>query len=165
MTLDFDLGEKEVLVAAKDVFYGANMAFRRAAVEKTGSFREDLGVIGTSRLSHEETDYMWRLLGAGFSGLYVPGMVVYHRNPAHRMNERYMFRWFYGHGACRARLGDIPPSPFKLFGAPRYLWRQLATGGLTYLAKRPFGGTSWLPSAVAMATSWGAIRQYQNSDA
>jgi GT2 family glycosyltransferase len=167
MSLNFSLGEEEIFVESKDVFYGANMAFRREVVLKTGSFREDLGVTGTSRISHEETDYMWRLLKAGYRGLYVPGMVVYHRNPPHRMTEKYMLHWFSGFGVSRARLGYIPSSPFLLFGVPRYLWRQLATSAFFYLTRRwrPSAGTTWVPSAVSMATTWGAIRELRRMGA
>jgi hypothetical protein len=106
---------------------------------------------------------MERLLAAGCRGIYLPKMEVYHRNPAFRMTERYMLRWFAGHGECDVRLGNVPSSPVFLFGAPRYLWRQLGESAFAYLSRRwnPSAGTTWVPAARAMAILWGNIREFR----
>jgi GT2 family glycosyltransferase len=163
VTMDFNLGQEERLLEKNELFFGANMAFRREMVLKMGLFRVDLGVNGNSLLSNEETEYMERLIEAGYRGLYVPRMVVHHRNPNDRMTESYMLRWFTGCGASHVRLGKVESSPFQLFGAPRYLWRQLAASACTYLARRwnPAAGATWVPSARYMAMVWGSISEFR----
>jgi len=163
MTMDFNLGDEERYVEGNDIFFGANMAYRREAILKVGPFREDLGVNGTSLISHDESEYMWRLLKAGYRGLYVPEMVVHHRNTPERMTERYMLRLFSACGATHVRLGMIAPSAVELFNAPRYLWRRLASSSFAYLLRRlmPTHGNAWVPAARYMAITWGSISEYR----
>jgi GT2 family glycosyltransferase len=79
-----------------DVLYAGNMGMWRAAVERTGSFDEELGP-GTRFRAAEDNDYGFRLLEAGFSIQYVPEAIVYHR--CWRSNRDYLpLRWAYGFG-------------------------------------------------------------------
>jgi len=79
-----------------DVLWGNNMGFHRAAVERIGYFDERLG-IGGMFLSSNDNDYSYRLLEAGFTILYVPSAVLYHR--AWRTNDEFVnLRWRYGVG-------------------------------------------------------------------
>ncbi|MGA3169852.1 MAG: glycosyltransferase [Chthoniobacteraceae bacterium] len=167
VTMDLDLGAAEMPLGRKQLPFGANMAFRREAFLKMGSFREDLGMTGRLFGVHEEIEFMTRLIEAGCIGFYVPGMVVGHRNPPERMTERYMLGWCVGCGRCDVRTGHIHPTDVTLFNAPRYLWRQLLSNAASYLAKRwrPSADAAWLPPAISMAKTWGAIMEFRRMHA
>jgi glycosyltransferase involved in cell wall biosynthesis len=163
ITIDFSLGDKEVAMEREKPFIGANMAFRREAMVEMGSFRDDLGMSGRSLGAHEETEYMRRLLRAGYQGLYVPGMLIHHRNPPERATERYVLRWFAGCGRSHVRSGNIQPAAATLFGAPRYLWRRLFLNAFRYIGSRWTARTDerWLLAAILMAETWGAISEFR----
>jgi len=167
VTMDLDLGDVEIPVTRKQLPFGANMAFRREVFLRMGSFREDLGMTGHSFGVHEEMEFMTRLLDAGCTGYYVPGMVVNHRNSPERMTERYVLGWCVGCGRCDVRTGHIQPTDVTLFNAPRYLWRQLLSNTASYLARRwrPSADAAWLPPAIAMAKTWGAIKEFRRMHA
>lgn len=57
--------------------HGANMAFRRAALDEVGGFDEDLGAGGPLR-SAEDVDIFWRLARAGWRGRHDPANRVTH---------------------------------------------------------------------------------------
>lgn len=61
------------------LIHGANMAFRRAVLERIGGFDPALGA-GTPCLSAEDTDALCRASAAGFAGAYDPRPVVYHHH-------------------------------------------------------------------------------------
>jgi hypothetical protein len=90
-------------------------------------------------------------------------MIVRHRNAPHRMTEGYLLRWFAGAGRSDVRMGGVWPEGTRLFGAPRYLWRRLFSSGLGYLARRwnASAGAAWVPDAVRMAATWGAIIEFR----
>jgi glycosyltransferase involved in cell wall biosynthesis len=72
--------------------HGANMAFRRAALEAIGGFDEDLGAGGPLR-SAEDVDSFWRLGRAGWLGRH---------DPAHRVTH---VQWRSTAGALRISYG------------------------------------------------------------
>jgi cellulose synthase/poly-beta-1,6-N-acetylglucosamine synthase-like glycosyltransferase len=57
---------------------GVNMAFRRTALEGIGGFDEGMGPATRLRAA-EDHDVFWRLLRAGWRGVYEPSIVVTHR--------------------------------------------------------------------------------------
>jgi cellulose synthase/poly-beta-1,6-N-acetylglucosamine synthase-like glycosyltransferase len=96
-------------VAPWYVGHGANMAFRRAALEEIGGFDPFLGT-GTSFGGFDDCDVVDRLLARGQHIVYSPSAVVYHQQgrswAARRQTER-----DYGRGAGAAaakclRCGD-----------------------------------------------------------
>ena len=58
---------------------GTNMAFRRSIFDQAGLFRHELGRIGGSLLSREETDLCLRVENAGYSIEYLPDAIVHHK--------------------------------------------------------------------------------------
>lgn len=58
---------------------GANLTFRRRALEQAGGFDALLGA-GTSLSSGEDSEMVCRLSSLGWSGLYVPEIVVFHHH-------------------------------------------------------------------------------------
>lgn len=83
--------------------HGANMAFRRDALERMGPFDEALGVGGPLRAA-EDTDMFLRLLAAGASGAYLPDAVVVHdRRPTRRAAAKAAYGYGIGEGALAVK--------------------------------------------------------------
>lgn len=57
--------------------HGANMAFRRAAIVDVGGFDPELGA-GARLRAAEDTDAFWKLLAAGWHGVFEPEARVTH---------------------------------------------------------------------------------------
>jgi glucosyl-dolichyl phosphate glucuronosyltransferase len=106
---------------------GANMAFRKEMFEKYGYFRTDLGRIGNSLLSNEDTEFGHRLLNAGEPLWYEPSAVVFHPVSESRLRKGYFLAWWFGKGRSDIRQFGIPPNTkLRYRGIPLYLFRNLA---------------------------------------
>jgi glycosyltransferase involved in cell wall biosynthesis len=126
--------EREALVryrGAQDPYgigHGANMAYRRSALEQLGWFDEALGS-GSGLRSGEDADMLHRCLAAGWEGVYDPAVVVAHdqwRDDGAVVKLRYGYGM--GNGAYRVkavRAGDA---------RPRFVARSLVQQGLRPLA-------------------------------
>jgi GT2 family glycosyltransferase len=80
----------------RDPLGGGNMAMYRSGFDVVGLFDERLGAGGRYPAA-DDNDFGLRLLEAGFSIVYVPEAIVYHR--AWRARWRYpVVRWRYGRG-------------------------------------------------------------------
>ncbi len=109
---------------------GANMAFRREALEALeAGFDERLGA-GTRLRSGEDHDAIWRALRAGWLGRYCPDAVVEHRAWRTRA-ETVRMRWGYGigAGAVAAKVAKVDAHTGR-----RMLWRRGWTYGLAQAA-------------------------------
>jgi GT2 family glycosyltransferase len=82
--------------------FGANMAFRRVALERAGGFSTALGRRGRSLLSGEDSDMVARVLAAGGRVWLEPAAVVHHRVTAERCTSRYYWRRLWWNGVGRA---------------------------------------------------------------
>ena len=113
---------------------GTNMAFKRTLIEKIGGFSSRLGrSSGAQILGQEVPEFLARARAAGSRGMYVPGMLVWHRVPASRLTKSYFRRWWYGKGWSRAALDRLQPitelgvdlqrTP-HFFRTPRFMWRS-----------------------------------------
>jgi GT2 family glycosyltransferase len=83
--------------------FGANMCFRRGALEQVGGFSEALGRTGRALLSGEEFDAIERLRGAGWRVWLEPAAVVDHSVAAERCRGRYYWRRLWWQGVSRGR--------------------------------------------------------------
>ena len=83
---------------------GTNMAFRRAIFKQVGLFRHDLGRIGESLLSMEETDLCLRVEGAGYSIEFLPDAVVHHKVHEERLSREWIRQRSYWQGVSAAVL-------------------------------------------------------------
>jgi GT2 family glycosyltransferase len=93
-----DLGERRVIVGVTDpaaLGHGANMVFRREALQSIGGFDERLGA-GTSLRSAEDVDAFFRVLEAGWKLVYEPDACVLHDQ--WREGESLALRYGYGLG-------------------------------------------------------------------
>jgi cellulose synthase/poly-beta-1,6-N-acetylglucosamine synthase-like glycosyltransferase len=126
--------------------FGANMAFRREALEAAGPFSSALGRNGSSLLSGEDSDMVARVAAAGWRLWLEPSAVVAHRVSAERCRSGYYWRrlWWNGIGRAvdpstrvTARLLAAVPIRLALWVAARdrvYLYRLAESAG--YFAAR-----------------------------
>lgn len=114
---------------------GANMAVRRALMERIGGFHPELGRRGRSLLGQEQAEFFARARARGVRGLYVPSMQLDHHVPAARLTKSYFRRWWYWKGVSRARVDamhrhtelglDLATVPY-VARVPRFVWGQLS---------------------------------------
>ncbi|MHB8439927.1 MAG: glycosyltransferase family 2 protein [Acidimicrobiales bacterium] len=115
--------------------HGANMAFRRSALDRIGGF-DDLMGVGSPLRAGEDVDAFWRVLDTGGTGWYTPDAVIVHRQWRSR---REMLRSYHGYGVGagavawkRRRAGRLSTGEFARLllvdegVAP--LWRSLRRG-------------------------------------
>jgi hypothetical protein len=163
VAVSLDLGTEECPLSER--VFGANLALRKDAVKKASiNFRGDLGPCGNSQVRGEETFFIRQLLDKGFSGIYLPNAIVFHRTSPERMTMAYVRAWFDGAGRSEVRAGWIPTSKNVWFGAPRYLWRQWLSSSVFYFLTRytrPSG--IWLSHQCRMFTKWGAICEFRQA--
>jgi glucosyl-dolichyl phosphate glucuronosyltransferase len=119
---------------------GGNVVLRRACFDRVGLYSEVLGRKGKRLLAGEDMEMHERLKGAGFHGVYVPSLVIYHHIPAHRVTKKYMRQWAFWasvsishmmieHPRAGPRWFRLPRNAYrKLLGAP-FQWVKSAVGG------------------------------------
>ena len=162
ITMHYDLGDTMRPLVKNETAYGASMAFPKKAFANGLRFRVELGRIGKHMTVHEDVVLMQELIAAGGSGLYVPDAILYHRNAKNRLTEKYVRKWFIGAGITDVRLGKMEAGAHSLFGAPRYLWRQLTVGFIRFAFARVFASSGkWLPSEIGLAYTYGVILEFQ----
>jgi glycosyltransferase involved in cell wall biosynthesis len=167
-----DLGEEERVYSEPGSarFIGANLAARRVIQGELTAFRTELGPRGHygqagARKQAEEFELQNRLMSRGCQGRYVPGAIIYHRDPPHRVTLEYLIYFYTEQGREEVLLEPdrIPATARRLFGAPLYLWKQLALGKVRYLQGRLTGKSgTWLRGAVQAASCWGQILAYRS---
>jgi glycosyltransferase involved in cell wall biosynthesis len=91
-------------VEALQNYFSANVGFRRAAFERFGRFREDLGVVGKNPMSGEDTELFARIIGNGGKMGFVAGAIVHHLIGSERMTAEYLRHksFAYGFGSAVA---------------------------------------------------------------
>src|SRR5260370_20181929 len=84
--------------------WGANMVYRRAALQALGGFDVNLGPVGGRRFCNEDVDMVRRVLQSGRAVAYDPRLAVFHRIPSARMRRADFRRamWDMGEGAAPA---------------------------------------------------------------
>jgi glucosyl-dolichyl phosphate glucuronosyltransferase len=125
----------------------ANLAVRRTLFDEVGLFSPDLQRVKNSIGSMEDHELLTRFWRAGRQGLYVPELIVRTRVPPARLTKKYHRRWHHGHGMFCAMMrfvddtdqdgryigGSSPKDAVTLFGAPAYLYRQIADEGRRWM--------------------------------
>lgn len=140
----------------KDVLASGHMALYRSAFLETGGFDPFLGP-GTRFPGAEDNDFGYRLLEAGYSLLYAPDSVVYHRAWRERRDYVPLF-WKYGQGqgAFYAKHWSWR-DPYMLSRAWKDLWRYLRllpqrigqgkllvlSGATAFLVGEAYGALRW----------------------
>jgi glycosyltransferase involved in cell wall biosynthesis len=106
---------------------GANMAVRRAVVDRLGGLRTDLGKLAGTLRTGEDHEFFLRMLRAGCVGSYEPTAVVHHWVPRARLTREYFRDWLFQNGRDVARLDrEYAAEVRRWLRIPRYLWSQAA---------------------------------------
>ena len=82
--------------------YGTNISFRADVLRKVGSFKTDLGRIGSKLLAGEETELCLRIEREGYKVFYEPSSIVYHRVETAKLNKSYIRKRAFWHGRSYA---------------------------------------------------------------
>jgi GT2 family glycosyltransferase len=109
---------------------GAAMSMRRAALARTGAFREDMGRVGRTPLGCEETEMAIRIRQriSGARILHVPSAVIAHAVPAERGRLRYFLRRCHAEGLSKALVVRSVGSDDGLGSERAYVWSVLPSG-------------------------------------
>lgn len=106
--------------------FGANMSFRRAALERIGGFAGGLGRIGRGQISCEETELSIRAArSSGGVVLHVPEARVEHSVPPEYATWRYLIWRCWGEGRSKAIVTDHVGTQVGLESERRYVTRVL----------------------------------------
>jgi glycosyltransferase involved in cell wall biosynthesis len=140
--------EPFVFEERKRVPLGANMAVRRALIDRIGGFHPALGRRGRSLMGQEQAEFFSRARDARARGRYAPEMRVQHHVPRVRLTKQYFRRWWFWKGISRARVDilhrrtelglDLTGVP-HIAGVPRYVWGQLPRSAGGWLKGRVTG--------------------------
>jgi glucosyl-dolichyl phosphate glucuronosyltransferase len=107
----------------KDPPFSANMAFSKAVFDQFGGFRTDLGRIGKSMISNEDTEFGRRVMAAGLRLRYEPSALTYHPVEQSRLKKKYFLEWWYYKGRSDVRELGNPRGSMLILGIPLRLFR------------------------------------------
>ena len=120
--------------SSADYPFGANICFRRSALEEIGGFSERLGRSGTSLLSAEESAAIDALRSRGWRVWLQPDAVVDHTVSPERCSSEYYWHRLWWQGISRARQERSLRLAVRLIAAaPVRLLLWLATGDRVHL--------------------------------
>ena len=114
----------------------ANMAIRKDALERVGSFQPALQRVQNRVGSMEDHELQVRLWDDHRQGLYAPELIVTSPVVAERLSKKYHRRWRLGHGHfyAMARLEEMERSQSGwLFGVSAHMYRRAALDALGWL--------------------------------
>jgi glycosyltransferase involved in cell wall biosynthesis/GT2 family glycosyltransferase len=133
---------------------GANMSFRREAMDEVGGFRHELGRVGTIPAGCEETDLCIRIGKRWPEGqiVYDPGASVDHFVPASRAERSYFSSRCHGEGRSKAMLAGLVGSESGLEAERSYVRRTLPMGVLRGIGDAFRGDPSGISRAAAIVT-------------
>ncbi len=117
--------DKEYSETENQVPCGANMFFRRRAIEENGFFRLDLGPKGKNLGAAEDTEYCSRMLQSGKKFMYIADALIYHQVEPEKLTKDYLTRWRYYCARSVVRCKGLPENTTYYFNVPRYLIKQL----------------------------------------
>lgn len=112
---------------------GANMFFRREAVESNGSFRSDLGPSRHAPGASEDTEFCRRMASRGSKIMYVADAVIYHPVEKEKISRKALLRWRYYCAKSEIRSRKSNGSMKRIYGVPRYLFRQFISNAALWL--------------------------------
>lgn len=123
-----DHGPVERELGPNEWIYGANMAFRRAAVVGL-RFDTRTGRSGVSLNSGDDIAYLEAVRARGGTVIWSPQMRLRHYVEPSRMTLAYLRRFYHDTARATVLAASEPPVPM-LFGLPRWLVRQYAAATL-----------------------------------
>lgn len=142
--------------------FGANMAYRRRAFERFGTFREDLGPTSANPIGlGEDSEFCRRLMQAGELVRYVPEALVHHPVSRQQATKGFLRAWHFRLGRAMARREPVPGEDRRVLGAPRHLLRTLLTSGLGWCLATD--RTRRLSHSLAFYRAWGQVLEYRSA--
>jgi hypothetical protein len=143
--------------------WGANMVYRRAALQALGGFDVNLGPVGGRRFCNEDVDTVRRMLQSGRAVAYDPGLTVFHRIPRARLRRAYFRQVMWDMGEGEARAAAEPPGGPRILGIPRWRIRFLARmavhSTVRTLVRRPGAFYEMLDCVHAAGLAWGQLKR------
>jgi glycosyltransferase involved in cell wall biosynthesis len=120
-----DLGDQPRQSDQESLFAGANVIFRREALQQLGGFSPRLGRSGTNLASNEEV-YLWQLLRRrGWRCAYLPSLPVRHQVEEERLHYGWLMRRMLAQGrsdtTMQRLLGAAAGPPAWLYAAWLFL--------------------------------------------
>jgi glucosyl-dolichyl phosphate glucuronosyltransferase len=134
-----DYGDEPFRVDAKRpvCLIGANLAFRRAALERIGEFTPAVQRVREGGGSTEDHELHLRLWRAGLHGMYEPGLRVASVVLPDRLRKAHHRAWHYGHGrhVARMRIPEMESTRIgRIGGVPAHVLRQAASDAWGWVA-------------------------------
>jgi glycosyltransferase involved in cell wall biosynthesis len=135
--------------------YGANFATRRVIHDQV-DFDLALGRIGKDGgCLSEESAFFQAAMAKGYRGVWIPDCPVLHVIPVERQTIGYLRRYYRLAGATP---GTIPSNAARLFGRPRWLWREWLQNEAAYsLLRYTTTPDRWFSHLKRAATAKGAL--------
>jgi GT2 family glycosyltransferase len=134
---------------------GANMGFRRTAIEAAGGFSEELGRVGTRSLGCEETELAIRAarLDPNSIILSVPAAVCHHRVTQNRATWHYFWRRCWNEGRSKARVASSVGPRSATDTESHYLRSTLAPAVATSLSTGHLRRAAAMVGGAALTTA------------
>ncbi len=138
-----DLGPATRRMTPRELPFGANLAFRRSALDAVGGFDPRLGPTENNQIRGEESALVSALCRAGYDGVWVGDARVQHFIPPDRLGRKFLSDYFRGLGRTEARRwgGRLPGRDWR--GAPLWAVREHWWCRLESLAWRWVGSSHW----------------------
>jgi glycosyltransferase involved in cell wall biosynthesis len=113
LTSAIDLGSKVKIFSQRQFPIGANMAIKKAMLDKYGVFNTDLGRKGGNLDGGEEKDLFYRMISGGEKIYYVPNAIAFHFVPDSRLTFIFFKKQALGIGKSeRVRAKNISKKEF-----------------------------------------------------
>jgi glucosyl-dolichyl phosphate glucuronosyltransferase len=161
-----DFGDQVYPLSAEDEDhypYGANWAIR-AIEQRAFRYNPELGPLPNRIRTHDDTDVIFRVLGSGATGYWIPQAVVEHYIGRDRQTIDYIAAYYESHGETRAfrMAASTAATPF-LFGIPRRIWPRLLVWWVLYRVGRfVFSAPVWVNYLEHYSWNLGSFRYWRN---
>lgn len=156
-----DLGEQAVALSTTVMPFGANFAVRTPE-QRRYIYDPRLGVRPGNIMGGEETTVIRRMLADGCTGRWVPRARVRHYIPQQRQTIAYLRDYFKGYGDYCAQQ-DAENADAKLFGSPRWLWREALAAEMLYRLRRTLSPPEvWIEDLIKSSQAWGQMHGYRS---
>ena len=132
---------------------GANLAFRRDALNAVGGFRNELGRIGQCLIGGEETLAVRLIVRSGLDVIYDPSVRVKHRIPRERLALEWIRKRAYWEGVTLAAMVKATGEAFpRSLGIPKLLASAALFGALYPFTRNPDHLIRWQIAIGALTT-------------
>jgi glycosyltransferase involved in cell wall biosynthesis len=158
-----DFGQQMVPLTSSRVPFGINYVVR-ADAQRRFHYDPMLGRRPGRAMGGEETPVIRAMLEDGLVGWWVPDARVRHFIPAGRQTLGFLRSQFRQFGEYEGWLLNGEEGP-RLFGLPRWLWRQIFEEEAKYRVHRLVSGPEvWLAHLRRSSSAWGRARGFLRSD-